>query len=1606
MYANHGKYAVSLSLLDANNCTSFKSDTLTIWPRPIASFTSDTICFRDSTNHTSQSTISLPLGGAITTYRWTFGGGGTSSVQQTKHVHPTAGLHTTELHVTDLNGCTDSISQTVVVDTLPVALFAADTVCFGNQTSFTDKSFGRGSTLNTWGWDLGNTQTSNIQNPTITYSAAGSYNVKLSIADAKGCKDDTVQLVVVDTLPVAVFSVNDNCLGDSSLFTDNSQQGSNPFTSWKWKFGDGDSSSLQSPKHLYANHGKYQVYLLVLDDNNCAADTTDSLTIWPRPIASFTSDTICFRDSTNHTSQSTITLPLGGAITTYRWTFGGGGTSSVQQTKHVYPTAGLHTTELHVTDLNGCTDSISQTVVVDTLPVALFAADTVCFGNQTSFTDKSFGRGSTLNTWGWDLGNTQTSNIQNPTITYSAAGSYNVKLSIADAKGCKDDTVQLVVVDTLPVAVFSVNDNCLGDSSLFTDNSQQGSNPFTSWKWKFGDGDSSSLQSPKHLYANHGKYQVYLLVLDDNNCAADTTDSLTIWPRPIASFTSDTICFRDSTNHTSQSTITLPLGGAITSYRWTFGGGGTSSLQQTKHIYPSAGLHTTELHLTDVNGCTDSISQTVVVDTLPLIVFTVDSVCLNDTVSFINNSRGAAWANIVSWKWDFGNADSSLLKAPAYLYPNYGVFGVTLSAIDSKGCRNSSTDSLIIYPLPTAIFNFTHACQPAPACTGSPVTFNSTSTIPSLGGGISTYNWDIDNNTVVDYTVNPAIHRYALKGKYTIVHEVISPYGCFDTAHKIIEITEAPIAVFSVDSTNACGPLQVVISDSSKGFVSNYSWTIFAASSGIGTPIFSSTSKNPNPVPALLPGRLGDTSYVVQLIVSSCCGADTAYDTIIVKPLPIVDFRTSVNSGCSPLRVNITADSLIFGSTNYLILNFGDGSKNDTIYPNSLSPIWRPSSHYFFYNGPSADTTYYLSVIGVNGCGRDTATQPIRVEPNRVFSFFTISKTKGCAPLAVTFTSFATGATQISYDFNYDSTRAIPNFPVVTPNKSYTHTFLSGGKFLIAQFVTNGCSIDTSFQEIEVFPQPEANFTVNDSICNNVSLAIINNSSISSGSINGYEWDFDNGDNDVIRTPTYTYPIGGNYTISLIVTSNLGCKDTATALVRVFGKPTVDFSLQNSCLNAQPVVIRNLSRANNDPVIGTDWQFGDGNSSSTWSPLHSYLAPGTYSVSLKLVTHNGCADSLTKSIVLYPVPLADFSSSYLNGDSCGLDVEVSFINKSTGANGATWYFNWNGDRTDSSSLISPSKKYNVNEIYLVKLVAKNAFNCADTQDRKIGVYPIPIADLSLLTTSGCLPIEMEYNDLSTYSWEGINDSKISERKFKLGDQWYPIQEIASLFTESGVFNPLFSVRSNFGCSDTIQLQNKVSVYPVLIADFEIEEVENTTFYFNNTSILSSGIPNYTWTFGDSTKSIEESPTHKYDVNAYYRELDFEVCLIIDDSHDCKSDTCKPLHIEPWTLFVPNAMTPERGKGEETVFLPKGLNLSTYHLQIFDTWGNKLWESTLLNSIDGSPLEAWDGTYRGTLVPHGTYVWRIDAVFEGGRVWDGKYYEGEGTKRVGTISVIR
>ena len=1010
--------------------------------------------------------------------------------------------------------------------------------------------------------------------------------------------------------------------------------------------------------------------------------------------------------------------------------------------------------------------------------------------------------------------------------------------------------------------------------------------------------------------------------------------------------------------------------------------------------------------VTDVNGCKDSINHNVIIDTLPVMNVILDSVCINDTSTFINTSRAANGYSISSWKWTFGNGDSSTVMSPKYLYANHGKYGVTLEAVDSKGCFNSISDSNMVYPLPVPSFTAGYACAPAPSCTGSPVTLSSTSTIPALGGSITGFAWDVDNNGTVDYNINPAIHSYNNSGTYKIVFRAISQFGCSDTTSRTIDVTDAPVASFSVDSAVGCGPLSVIISDSSQGFISNYNWSLFTSASGINNPIFTSTIQNPNPLPNLLQGRIGDTTYYVQLIVSSCCGADTLLDSIIVKPLPIVDFRMSVNQGCTPLKVDIMTDSLVFGSTDSIIVIYGDGTRNDTIYPNPLSPIWRPVSHFFYYNGPSLDTTYHVMIIGINDCGRDTAIKSVKVEPNRVAAFFQSSGTRGCAPLAVTFTSFSTGATQISYDFDYDPTSAIPNTPIISPNQSYTHTFTQPGRFVVAHFATNGCSEDTAFQTIDVWPQPEAIISIQDSICNNETLSLVNNSTISGGTINGYKWGFGNNDTSSNRLPNYTYSSGGNYTISLIVTSNLGCTDTTSQSISVFGRPEANFTTQNACLNKQPIQFTNSSTPSNDPIIGINWNFDDNNSSNTWSPSHTYSNPGTYFTKLTLVSHNGCADSITKSVIIHPVPISDFISSYTNDDSCGTSAEVQFNNTSIGANSFRWYFDWTKNKQDTSNLNAPLKTYTAPALYNILLVAENAFGCLDTSQGQVGLYPNPSSNLTVNTTEGCLPIVLDYNDNSSYSWESQYGSSITHRLVEFDSVWYPIDQLANLLNKSGVFSIRYLTQTSFGCADTQTLKNTITVYPLLEASFFPEEVRNIEYQFENTSIISTGTPIYQWDFGDSTTSNETSPFHKFQATPYYKSLKFNVCLKIDDSNGCNSDYCEPIELEQWSLFVPNAMTPERGEGEERYFLPKGLNLQTYHLQIFDTWGNKLWESTAIDPTDGSPGEHWDGMYMGELVPQGTYIWRIDATFEGGYLWQGKEYPEEGKKRVGTISVIR
>lgn len=105
------------------------------------------------------------------------------------------------------------------------------------------------------------------------------------------------------------------------------------------------------------------------------------------------------------------------------------------------------------------------------------------------------------------------------------------------------------------------------------------------------------------------------------------------------------------------------------------------------------------------------------------------------------------------------------------------------------------------------------------------------------------------------------------------------------------------------------------------------------------------------------------------------------------------------------------------------------------------------------------------------------------------------------------------------------------------------------------------------------------------------------------------------------------------------------------------------------------------------------------------------------------------------------------------------------------------------------------------------------------------------------------------------------------------------------------------------------------------------------------------------------------------------------------------------------LFVPNAFSPTNTNIGVRLFKPVGINLLKYHLQIFNTWGELLWESDKLDD-QGRPVEGWDGIFKDQLCPQGTYMWRIDAIFNDGTIWPGSSLGGDRPSIFGTFTLLR
>lgn len=755
----------------SGNCLTRDTMLMTIHPLPIVNAGLDQdFCLTDAMVNFSGS----PVGGLWTGTGITNGISGTFDPQAAN-----IGLNTIVYTYTDpVTSCVQSDTLLAEVHPLPVVNFTFNPIiCEGVSEIFNNTS----TFINSTDWDFGDGTTSSVISPSHSYTSDGFYSVQAIVTTAFGCVDSLTQTIEVRELPIADFTLApDSACGPVTVnFTNNS---SGIGVSYAWDFGNGQTSALQNPGstiYLPSIISDTTYYIDLAVTNMCGTVTAiDSVIVMPKPLAIFGSDfnSGCSPFTANFASTS-LGLP-----DSYYWDFGNGFTSSTtdslfQQTFTTGTTPTDYTIMLVV--LNECgTDTAYHTITALPNSVSAFfntSTTTSCNNLTVDFTQYTLG--GTL--WSWDFGDGTTSSAYSPTHTYASPGVYDVSLFAND--GCGFDTTTVTItVNPSPIVDFSFLPDSLCINTPFTFiNESVG--PISS-TWDFGDGTSSNLSDPIHQYSATGFYQVTLTGTSlINGCTSTVSQTVHVNVNPVAQFVATPLsgCVPLTVQLTNQSTNAQY-------YSWDFADGNTSSQLNPTHTFTAVGTYTIELIVENMNGCSDTMVQNIVVHTLPVAAFTSIYNCGTPvTMDFTNQSTGAN-----NYTWDFGNGQTSTLTNPTVDYPVPGTYTVSLIVSNQYGCTDQIDQIITVYPNPLMSFSL----PVLEICAGD--------VLPLVANisNVDSFVWDLGNGTIL--TGDSIGYSYTTPGSYFITATAYGGGGCTISVSAPSSLTVNPSAIADFEYEN------------------------------------------------------------------------------------------------------------------------------------------------------------------------------------------------------------------------------------------------------------------------------------------------------------------------------------------------------------------------------------------------------------------------------------------------------------------------------------------------------------------------------------------------------------------------------------------------------------------------------------------------------------------------------------------------------------------------------------------------------------------------------------------------------------------------------------
>lgn len=789
----------SIYTVEANLCcfgyASSGNHSLIVKPNPTASFSSDNPCYQVETNFTDESTAAA--GNSITGWDWDFGDGGTSTEQNPAYILPNQGDNLVTLTVTQDNGCTSTIQNNVFVYPFPDDagdISGSADVCQKETQTYSVPEI---ENADSYAWVIPNDITivsqneNNIELKFETTSASG----QISVYGKNSCGDGNESILNINVNPIPlpageITGVSPVVKGQNGV--PYSVETIANATSYEWTVPSGATIATGAgTKNITVDFSMAAVsgYVTVKGVNDCGDGIESSYTVvvgnLPGPAGDIIGDdSVCINNDFNYEVDEII------QAITYIWTVPAGATiTSGQDTRQItvnYSTTAVNgkiTVKGNNSYGDGSTSELN--IFVSDLPEAaepIQGKDKVCNGDisvnyfvpviiRAEYYEWTFPSGVNI------VSGDKTNNITVDVSSSAISGDIKVKAH----NYCGDGTEAILPLTVNPLPTASLNGSteiCKNDIAILEIN-LTGTSP---WEITYSDGTTSNtisdiIENPLQINVSPATTSTYTVenVKDNNTCSNSGTGSFTVTVHelPTASLSgNNSICYGNT------STITVELTGT-SPWEIIYSDGETditkSNIVNSTYTFTVKPEITATYFITDVldaNLCKNVGIGTATIEVNPIPVADIlsnSTSCLNVAMTFEDNSS-VETGNINSWLWDFDESGAtSEEKNPQYTFENSGSHNISLSVETDKGCTNTTTKELIVFPNPEVNIVFNNDC----------IIFNTNDTLDA-GDFYSEYLWD-----------DGSINRFRIfdsYGEYSVT--VTDTNGCSGSGN--IEVSQCP----------------------------------------------------------------------------------------------------------------------------------------------------------------------------------------------------------------------------------------------------------------------------------------------------------------------------------------------------------------------------------------------------------------------------------------------------------------------------------------------------------------------------------------------------------------------------------------------------------------------------------------------------------------------------------------------------------------------------------------------------------------------------------------------------------------------------------------------